>query len=212
MGKSMSMRVFVAMDVRDEGSIGRMLEVQREFISLGLDAKPVSRGQLHFTLLFLGEIDPSMLEGIKDRLSSMAFEPVNVAYRGVGVFPNMKHPRVIWVGVDQDSASRLVEVARGVEDRLKPMGFRSDKQFTPHITLLRVRDGGMGGGGGRSRRSVLDALTATINRHSNSYFGSDVLDEIKVKRSELRSEGPVYTDIFSVKACHRSMEEGAGVG
>jgi 2'-5' RNA ligase len=53
----MNMRVFIAMDVKDEGSIANMLKVQREFMSLGLNAKPVSKEQLHFTLLFLGEID-----------------------------------------------------------------------------------------------------------------------------------------------------------
>lgn len=200
----MNMRVFIAMDVKDEGSIGNMLAVQREFLSLGLDVKPVSKEQLHFTLLFLGEIDPSILERVKERLSSIRFEPVSVVYKGMGVFPSVKHPRVIWVGVDPNSASRLGEIARDVEDRLRPLGFRSDKQFTPHITLLRVKEGII-----RSRAKatgasmgVSDTLATTISRHNDAYFGHDTLDEIKVKRSDLRQEGPIYTDIFSIKALH----------
>ncbi|SPC34913.1 RNA 2',3'-cyclic phosphodiesterase [Candidatus Nitrosocaldus islandicus] len=197
----MNMRVFIAMDVKDEGSIANMLKVQREFMSLGLNAKPVSKEQLHFTLLFLGEIDSIMLERVKERLSNMIFEPVNVVYRGVGAFPSMKHPRIIWVGVDPNTTSKLTDIARGVEDRLKPLGFKSDKQFTPHITLLRVKEGNSNRT--RSRRSEDvggDALATAIGKHSSTYFGSDTLDEIKVKKSDLMREGPVYTDMFSIKA------------
>ncbi|MFN4337172.1 MAG: RNA 2',3'-cyclic phosphodiesterase [Candidatus Nitrosocaldus sp.] len=196
------MRTFIAMDVKDEGSIGNMLMVQREFLSLGLDAKPVSKEQLHFTLLFLGEIDSIMLERIKERLSSIVFEPVNVAYKGIGVFPNIKHPRIIWVGVDPNAASKLVEIAREVEDRLKPLGFKSDKQFTPHITLLRVKEGSITGtrrSGTTGESTMGEIIATTIRRYGDRYFGHDILDEIKVKRSDLRQEGPVYTDMFSVK-------------
>ncbi len=196
------MRTFIAMDVKDEDSIGSMLTVQREFLSLGLDARPVSKEQLHFTLLFLGEIDSIMLERVKERLSSMVFEPVSVAYKGIGVFPSIKHPRIIWVGVDPNAASRLTGIAREVEDRLKPLGFKSDKQFTPHITLLRVKEGSsmlM-----RARRSITgesigEIISTTIRRYGDRYFGHDILDEIKVKKSDLRQEGPVYTDMFSIK-------------
>jgi 2'-5' RNA ligase len=131
----------------------------------------------------------------------MIFEPVNVVYRGVGAFPSMKHPRIIWVGVDPNTTSKLTDIARGVEDRLKPLGFKSDKQFTPHITLLRVKEGNSNRT--RSRRSEDvggDALATAIGKHSSTYFGSDTLDEIKVKKSDLMREGPVYTDMFSIKA------------
>ncbi|MEM2919319.1 MAG: RNA 2',3'-cyclic phosphodiesterase [Candidatus Nitrosocaldus sp.] len=210
------MRTFIAMDVKDEGSIVNMLAVQREFLSLGFNAKPVSKEQLHFTLLFLGEVDPIILERVKERLSTIAFEPVKVAYKGIGVFPSIKHPRIIWVGVDPDAASRLTDIAREVEDRLKPLGFKSDKQFTPHITLLRVKEGGGSSSSsnnknsmmirarsrttGTSARSMGDTLATTIRRYNDTCFGSDILDEIKLKKSELRQEGPVYTDIFSIKA------------
>ncbi|MEM3093104.1 MAG: RNA 2',3'-cyclic phosphodiesterase [Candidatus Nitrosocaldus sp.] len=199
----MIMRVFIAMDVKDEGSIANMLKVQREFMSLGLNVKPVSKEQLHFTLLFLGEIDSSMLERVKERLSDMIFEPVNVVYRGVGAFPSIKHPRIIWVGVDPNTRSKLTDIAKEVEDRLKPLGFKSDKQFTPHITILRVKEGN--NNRARSRASVgsSDALATTIDKHSTTYFGSDTLDEIKVKKSDLMREGPVYTDMFSINASSR---------
>lgn len=199
----MIMRVFIAMDVKDEGSIANMLKVQREFTNLVLNAKPVSKEQLHFTLLFLGEIDSSMLERVKERLSKMIFEPVNVVYRGVGAFPSMRHPRIIWVGVDPNTTSKLIDIARGVEDRLEPLGFKSDKQFTPHITLLRVKEGNSSRRSRRSEDLGGDALATAICKHSSTYFGSDTLDEIKVKKSDLMREGPIYTDMFSIKASSR---------
>ncbi|MEM0367546.1 MAG: hypothetical protein QW383_03475, partial [Candidatus Nitrosocaldus sp.] len=55
---------------------------------------------------------------------------------------------------------------------------------------------------GTSARSMGDTLATTIRRYNDTCFGSDILDEIKLKKSELRQEGPVYTDIFSIKALH----------
>lgn len=179
------MRTFVAVEVASKDAIKNMLEFQKTLLSAGLKAKPISSNQLHFTVMFLGEINDVMLDSIKSKLIDMKFDPLNVTYAGVGAFPSFKSPRIIWIGVDDASAPKLIQLAKEVETRLNSLGFKSDKPFTPHITLFRVKD------------RIHDARN--IMEHKERTFGNDLLNEVKVKKSELTPSGPVYSDLFVVK-------------
>jgi len=179
------MRTFVAVEVANQDAIKNMLEFQKNMLNAGLKAKPVGVDQLHFTLMFLGEISEIMLDSIKSKLVDMKFDPIQVTYTGIGAFPSFKSPRVIWIGVDDASAPRLIQLAKDVETRLSTLGFRSDKPFTPHITLFRVKD------------RIKNA--GNIMEHKNKVFGNDLLSEVKVKKSDLMPSGPVYSDLFVIK-------------
>jgi 2'-5' RNA ligase len=179
------MRTFVAVEVASKEAVANMIEFQKTLLSAGLKAKPISSNQLHFTLMFLGEINEVMLDSIKSKLMDMKFDSVNVTYTGVGAFPSFKSPRIIWIGVDAGSAPKLIQLAKDVETRLNSLGFRSDKPFTPHITLFRVKD------------RIHDARN--IMEHKERTFGNDLLNEVKVKKSDLTPSGPVYSDLFVVR-------------
>jgi len=179
------MRTFVAVEVASKDAIGNMLEFQKTLLSAGLKAKPISSNQLHFTLMFLGEISEVMLDSIKSKLADMKFDPLQVTYTGVGAFPSIKSPRIIWVGVDDAAAPKLIQLAKAVEARLSTLGFKSDKPFTPHITLFRVKD------------RIRDA--DSIIQHKNRVFGEDLLNEVKLKKSDLTPSGPVYNDLFAIR-------------
>lgn len=155
-------------------------------VNASLRAKPVSASQLHFTLMFLGEINEVMLDSIKGKLADMKFDPIDVTYTGVGAFPSFKSPRVIWIGVDSSSAPRLIQLAKDVETRLNSLGFRNDKPFTPHITLFRVKD------------RIKDATH--LMEYKDRNFGGDVLGEVKVKKSDLTPTGPSYSDLFTIRS------------
>ena len=178
------MRTFVAVEVSSKEALQNMLEFQKELLQTGLKVKPVEANQLHFTLMFLGEINDAMLESIKGKLSDITFEPIQVTYAGVGVFPNPKFVRVIWIGVDDDAASKLINLAKEVESRLNTLGFRSDKPFKPHITLFRVKE----------KARNFDAVMNFKDRK----FGTDTLNAVKVKKSDLTPSGPIYSDLFAV--------------
>ncbi len=180
------MRTFVAVEVASQDAIRSMIEFQKTLLSAGLKAKPVGANQLHFTLMFLGEISEAMLDSIKSKLVDINFEPMQVTYQGVGAFPSLKSPRVIWIGVDNIAAPRLKQLAREIEARLSTLGFRSDKEFAPHITLFRVKD--------RVKN------VGNIMEYKDNIFGSDLLSEVKVKKSDLTPSGPVYTDLFIIKS------------
>lgn len=179
------MRTFVAVEVASQDAIRNMIEFQKTLMNAGLKAKPVGSNQLHFTLMFLGEINEVMLDSIKSKLIDMKFDPIQVTYIGIGAFPSFKSPRVIWIGVDNASAPKLIKLAKEVEARLSTLGLRSDKEFAPHITLFRVKD---------RIKNVAD-----IMENKDKVFGNDLLSEVKVKKSDLTPNGPVYSDLFVIK-------------
>jgi len=183
------MRVFIAMDVNDEDTINNMMRVQREILKYAGNAKPTSREQLHFTLMFIGEVSSATVESIVDRLNMIDLRSVGIEYKGVGVFPSMSNARIVWAGADEGSASALKGIASEIEDRLRELGFRSDKEFVPHITLLRIKD------------RVRDPnFTSVLNKYRDVVLGREVIRKIKVKRSDLFPTGPVYTDIAVIEA------------
>jgi 2'-5' RNA ligase len=107
----------------------------------------VAPESIHLTLKFLGEIEPDRLEAVKAALSSFPWNlaPFAFTLSGVGAFPGLKRPRVLWVGVT-DGADRVVELAERVERALGPIGFpREDRAFSPHLTIGRVNGPGPAG-------------------------------------------------------------------
>ena len=92
------MRVFVAVEISKEEILKKIETFQK---NVGIDAKPTKIDQIHFTLEFLGEIDQIKYEQVKDVMEKISFSSFNISLKGVGVFPNLKNPRVIWIGVDK---------------------------------------------------------------------------------------------------------------
>ena len=118
------MRTFVAVEISSESTLNAIAKLQSD---LKIEAKPVSKENMHFTLLFLGEISDDVAQKIMEALSSVSFDPIEMNLFDVGAFPNPKFPRVVWIGVDKDAGKKLVELAVQVEEKLRPLGFKSDK-------------------------------------------------------------------------------------
>jgi 2'-5' RNA ligase len=144
---------------------------------------------MHLTLKFLGELSPPQLDEIKTILGRDAegTGSLKIAVRGVGVFPNPKNPRVIWLGIDPED-NRLLQLQERIDHGLEPLGFRpEERKFRPHLTLGRVR----------SSRG-LDDLMKALAVHHNFLAGECVLDHLHLIRSELKPGGAVYTKLWSV--------------
>lgn len=95
--------------------------------------------QLHLTLRFIGEVQDDMVDEVEAALASCRFAPFELALQGVGVFPSMKKPRVLWVGVQKNGA--LLDLQKQVERQLRAAGCRLARQrFSPHVTIGRPRN------------------------------------------------------------------------
>ena len=177
------MRTFVAVEINDEKVLDKIAKTQSDF---KIKATPVSKQNMHFTLLFLGEISDESAENVKKEISKISFKPIQVKFTHVGVFPNPRFPRVVWIGVDDEAAKELVELAVQVEKKLAPLGFRSDKPFRPHLTIFRIKNKA--------------DLTHIIDKFKDADFGTSVITELKFKQSVLTPSGPIYSDLQVVLA------------
>ncbi|MEM0481294.1 MAG: RNA 2',3'-cyclic phosphodiesterase [Nitrososphaerota archaeon] len=176
-------RSFVAVDVFSPEIVRGVRAIQQELQEAGILGKPVDPETLHITLIFLGELDPPMVERVRERLSGIEVRPMRLLLKGVGYFPGGSRVNVIWIGVE-DIDSGLMAVQREVVSRLSELGFKPDKDFKPHITILRVK-------GVRNKSEVLSRLSQ-LSSHT---VGEVVVDRVKLKKSTLRPEGPIYEDL-----------------
>ena len=181
-------RCFLAVDVDAPELRERLVNVQRDLEALGCDLKLVEPENIHVTLRFLGEVPRSLVDEVARALDKLSAEPFNLALKGLGAFPSPSRPRVVWVGVSE-GAAELSELHRQVESLLRPLGFRPEREeFTPHITLARVK-------GARN----LQGLARFIAERSGLEVGSMRVEEVKLKRSTLTPSGPIYSDIHVKK-------------
>jgi len=178
------MRTFIAVEIQNDGVLNSIEKLQSD---LKIKAKPVSKENMHFTLLFLGEITEEMVTKIIEELKTITFSPIQVSFGGVGAFPNPKFPRVIWIGVDEKASQDLVKLATQVEEKLGPLGFKSDRPFKPHLTIFRIKN------------SVGD-ISKELDKLKTVHLGHDTLSELKFKKSILTPSGPIYSDLQVVKA------------
>ena len=178
------MRAFIAVEIQDDTILDAIAKIQSDF---KIKATAVNKKNMHFTLLFLGEVSEETVSSIKEALGTISFKRFDVEFTHVGAFPNSRSPRVIWIGVDDQSSRQLVDLASQVEKKLAPLGFRPDKPFKPHLTIFRVKN-------------RIDDISGTIERFKKVDLGKYTMTELKLKQSVLTPSGPVYSDLQVVLA------------
>lgn len=176
------MRIFLAIPV-SEAIKDLAFQARRELELSGADVKWVERDNYHLTLKFIGEIEPTMVELIKDRLEQVAEScpPFRLTFRRWGFFPGYTRPRVVWIGVEGelDKAEFLGE---RIDAYLGELGFEAEKKRSLHLTLGRIR----------SDRNLQKLLERT-RQEKVIGAGSDCqVDKFVLMESILSSRGPQY--------------------
>ncbi len=166
-------------------------KVQSELKEEQADVKWDSPDKFHITLKFLGGVSPQALSALSDSLMQAitAFPVFTLTYNLVSAFPDLVHPRVLWVGAQGSEA--LASLQNEVERTCEQFGFsREDRRFHPHITLGRVK-------GSRN----LPRLTARAKSITFEPITTDC-SEVLLMKSDLRATGSVYTTLksFPLKA------------
>ena len=137
---SQKIRAFIAIELPD--SIKSLLDqVQQELKSLRLKARWVRAANIHLTLKFLGDIDAGDIDKIGREMAgtAAASAPLALKIGGIGFFPGIKRPRVVWIGLGGEIPN-LLNLQRDLEDRLAAVGFAKEKRsFKAHLTLGRIR-------------------------------------------------------------------------
>ena len=182
------MRLFVAVELDDavRAEIGRFIADLRRG---GGPVKWVEPQNLHLTLKFLGEVPDARageaMQIVRDCATGVA--PFRMEARGVGGFPNLKRPRVIFVDAE---AERLMahELARRLNEEMQLLDIPpEDRPFQCHITLGRMREP-------RPAPRLTAALEAAVGRS----FGGLPVTHVTLMRSTLTPAGPVYEAVERV--------------
>jgi RNA 2',3'-cyclic 3'-phosphodiesterase len=176
-------RAFLALEVSPEVR-ENLTKVEEELKLTRADIKLVERQNLHFTVKFLGEIPESMVEEVDRRIGALALRRMEVGVQGLGAFPDLRRPRVVWAGVAPQDIASVSSAGQQVIDALKGIGESDDRGFHPHITVARVR----------SPRN-LESLASVIRECSAREFGRSTISALKLKSSDLTPTGPIYRDV-----------------
>ncbi|MBI3604077.1 MAG: RNA 2',3'-cyclic phosphodiesterase [Nitrospirae bacterium] len=149
---------------------------------------------IHLTLKFLSEIEEPRVDEIRQVLAQRigAVQEFFAEAGGLGVFPDLQAPRVLWLGLSNlsDQPNALVHLAGEVESGLETLGFpREPRPFNPHLTLARIKE--------RSRE-VGRALAGSGVMAMASRLGSLPVTTVSLMKSELRPSGAVYTKLWDL--------------
>lgn len=184
---NMKFRAFIAIEISVTKEMIDMFNMLR---NTKADLKLVEVQNVHLTLKFLGDTDEHLIKDIeaimKDCIIETNMQPITVKIVGMGAFPNISYPRVIWLGMY--GADKIITLAQLLDEKLSRIGFESERRaFSPHITVARVK----------SRRN-LDKLQRILQTYRNIKFSEQCISAIKLKKSVLTPKGPVYSDVVTV--------------
>jgi RNA 2',3'-cyclic 3'-phosphodiesterase len=133
-------RAFIAIELPED--VKRFLErISSKLKKCGADVGWVRIENIHLTLKFLGSVSPDLIPSIEESAAPVFAKqtPIHLSVKGLGVFPGMRSPRVVWTGC-VDAAKALAPLVAELEESLESLGFPKEKRpFSPHLTLGRVR-------------------------------------------------------------------------
>jgi 2'-5' RNA ligase len=190
------MRSFIAINL-DDSLRNEIDKATTSLRSGNWDVKWVAAANLHITLKFLGEISENTVAGLKERLLPIASHHESFAFRlkGVGIFPDKRRPRVIWIDILEPD--RLVKLQEEVEHNLLTIGFkREDRPFSPHLTIGRVRSS-------VDKESLLGAVETLKDKD----FGNIGVNKVSLMKSDLKPGGAQYTPIAEFDLKRRNNDQ-----
>ena len=185
-------RVFIAIDLPKsiQDSIENQTSRLRQGTGNGL-VRWVPPANMHLTLKFIGSISTSHVDFLKQMLTQAAesHSPFDLQIGGIGSFPNSKRPRVIWVGIH--APADLASLQKNIEAGATRLGYeKEERPFSPHLTLGRVRSD--------IAPADLQKIRSTLDSFQLGNIGSAKIDAVHLYKSDLHSDGSVYTKLFSV--------------
>jgi len=189
------MRLFVAVNLSAEER-GRAWAAVAPLRAAHLPVRWVGEEALHLTLRFLGEVGEEQVGPIGEALGGAArgVRPFAVGLGGIGAFPSLTKPRVIWVGIERHPALELL--ANDVELALMALSFEPElRPFSPHLTL------------GRAERSARPAAFRNLAQLAAgiAYEGTTTVESVDLMQSTLGPRGATYTVLSRAPLGAREM-------
>jgi len=176
-------RAFVALELSDEIK-DRLREAQETLCGCFARFTFVEPNIIHITVKFLGEVDMRTLPKVMEALRAITFTPFRIT-AGTVTVNNPNRPHTVWCAIND--AGQGEQIFLLIEDALAPYGFeRETRRFTPHATIARVK-------------SPDPSLFSALRLLNGKMYGSCTISGLKLKKSTLTPQGPIYEDLLEVK-------------
>jgi 2'-5' RNA ligase len=178
-------RGFIAIDIE---TLPKIIEFENEIKNSGAIVKLVEPENIHITLKFLGDIEEEYVEKIEEIMKDSVNESnsFEIQLKGAGVFPNQNYIKVMWIGIK--NGEQIGKIANNIDEKLSELGFEKDRRgYSAHLTIARVRSA-----------KNKDKLMQIIEKYRDIEFANIKVNSIILKKSELTSKGPIYTNLKEV--------------
>jgi len=182
-----TIRAFIAIELPEE-IIAFIRKIQEGIKSYGFKARWVRPENIHLTLKFLDNINNEDIKKAGDAIISAAGENASMSLgaKGIGVFPGVKRPRVIWTGI-AGQTKELTDLQKTLDGKLETVGFPKEKRpFKGHLTIARIK-------GKVDARRLIDAMKEFGRFESKTFMANEVV----LFKSELKPSGAVYSKLMS---------------
>jgi 2'-5' RNA ligase len=183
------MRTFIAIELPQEIKEG-LAKVQEQLKGGGAGASWTRPEGIHLTLKFLGEVPEPKAQELMSTLTTAVrgTGTFRIEVAGAGAFPNVRNPRVLWIGVSGD-LEKLALLQASVEAAMTGLGFEpEDRKFSPHLTLARIK-----------YLRPRDNWQKVVEGIRDINLGGFEADRVSLIKSELKPAGAVYTELGRVE-------------
>jgi len=186
-----TIRAFIAIEL-PEKIISHIKTVQDGIKSCKINAGWVNPKNIHLTLKFLGNIKRedtekvtgAMTQAVKEFLLTQGNQHISLSAKGIGVFPNIKKARVIWIGLKGDTF-QLIGLQKILDNNLEKSGFpKEERDFKAHLTLARIKD-----------KIDPEKLAEAMKKFGEAESDTFEVDKIILFKSDLKPGGAVYTKL-----------------
>ena len=175
-------RSFIAIELNEQTK-EKLSAIQNRVKKTEADLKLVNTDNIHLTLHFLGDIEIPKIDLLKKNIAPIVKELSNFIIKphGIGAFPNIKSPRIIWVGIE-GGTTELMTIQERIGSELNRLGLEPEKRkFHPHLTLARVKS--------EKNKHI---LAKALKEFPPLQFDEIPVCEIALFKSTLSLQGPIY--------------------
>ena len=184
----MEIRSFLAFELPGEikDTVARVSDMAKR---TRMDVRWIDVDNIHLTVLFMGNIREDDFSDIRTSIENICsgYRPFYIELQGMGVFPDTRRPRVLWLGINGD-IGRIASFRDMLQQKLKPFGIKQEKRkFNPHLTL------------GRFKKSFKpdSSLIEMFDKYKDFKSPVKMFDELVFFRSDLNPAGARYTRLDS---------------
>ncbi len=186
----MKKRIFIAINLPNKIK-KELADVQNQLAEFDLPIRWTKIKNIHLTLVFLGYIEEKKVTEVTKVIEALInkVRSFEISIKNLGVFPNFKNPRIIWIGIENNKD--LINLRNGLVNNLRGLKFKIEKRdFSPHLTLGRTK----------KRISVkagnLENIYKKIGKVDLEKFR---VESVEIMESKLKVGGFDYKEIKSIK-------------